>query len=254
MKLIKNRFTIIELLAVPAVANGQFYPERRQVRKAFTLIELLVVIAIITILAALLLPALQMARESALSITCKSNMKQLGTGCLMYAGDFQDRFPPNTVRFDSFTWKGVTRSPAWLRWDSAIYLGQYLNSDTVCSSSFAPSEQYPSSPVFFCPKWYSEYFLNPPGEKLGIGYSWCSTNFNGGDWLPITKANNASKVLTFADTPGIWQFNSIDITGQYPPMYRHNRSCNLTFMDGHVEFTNSIRNDYNAGLIDLYMR
>jgi prepilin-type processing-associated H-X9-DG protein/prepilin-type N-terminal cleavage/methylation domain-containing protein len=54
----------------------------------FTLVELLVVIAIIAILAALLLPALSRAKQSAYSAKCKSNLRQIGLGLTMYVGEF----------------------------------------------------------------------------------------------------------------------------------------------------------------------
>jgi prepilin-type N-terminal cleavage/methylation domain-containing protein/prepilin-type processing-associated H-X9-DG protein len=62
-------------------------------RRGFTLIELLVVIAIIAILAAILFPVFAQARDRARSASCLSNLKQMGSAWVMYAQDYDERFP-----------------------------------------------------------------------------------------------------------------------------------------------------------------
>ncbi|MBI4027367.1 MAG: DUF1559 domain-containing protein [Verrucomicrobia bacterium] len=82
---------------------------------AFTLIELLVVVAIVSILAAMLLPALKNARESAKSIVCMNNLKQIGTAVWMYLHDSNEVFP--------YAWDS-TQNKAWTEVLDANYLRQ----------------------------------------------------------------------------------------------------------------------------------
>ena len=121
---------------------------------AFTLIELLVVLAIISILAAMLLPALAMAKEKARSIFCLNNLKQIGIAMTLYADDHNDFLVPAEYNVNN----GAKYQEGW---PTILYNQQYLPAERS-SDYYAVAA---GKSVFRCPSGIAKVYSFDPTSR-----------------------------------------------------------------------------------------
>ena len=160
-------------------------------RPGFTLVELLVVIAIIGILIALLLPAVQMAREAARRTQCSNNLRQIGLACHNYH-DTLKRLPPSTIVDLAVSATG--NNGAWgVHGRILHFLEQgnlYRAVDINQAWDFQAAIDELKIPVFGCPSDPGSLTPRDPGK--GKVTLWpTSYGFNFGTWFVFDPANPA---------------------------------------------------------------
>jgi prepilin-type N-terminal cleavage/methylation domain-containing protein len=211
----------------------------------FTLIELLVVIAIIAILASMLLPALNKARDSAKASKCLNNLKQIGLGFSMYALDYNDFFPNMNSSGRKWLWDLTQANTVTGTWGANPYVPRKM---------------------FFCPSSVDGAWSTPTtgteNVSYGANYNLLKCDAVNPNWLNVSslqrlKKKNKGSVLVFVgDTVGgkeatavgfsdpkgyflrsgwfsIW-YPGISVTGKmYPIAARHKLGAHFLFDDGH---------------------
>jgi len=200
-----------------------------------------VVIAIISILAGLLLPALEDALGAARTVACTNNLKQIGTAISLYAGDYDNRCVFSTPA------SSIGYPAPYFQWHHQLAKTEYLEEKWT--------DQNVAAGVFACPaedsgSAYCQWGFDESGASSGDEWKWywngnhyginrtLSTVYNGAT-ASFSRIKSPSKCYLAADHTGHY-WNGIAAT-QVPPLSgaihykRHRESGNMSFTDGHVE-------------------
>ena len=212
-------------------------------QKKFTLIELLVVIAIIAILASMLLPALNKARDTAKQAACINSLKQIGLSTMSYLNDFDGRFP-----YISNTYGGTDGFNVIGTWAYLMISSKQLPGKMDNFAKLSPDSKSANS-IFFCP---SEN-LNTKKETSDYGFSYSILTKGKST---VKKIKSTSQKVMMADTNSTGYQRGIHAddpntnfgtndpylpvnhrAGDFDGMlyFRHNKKTNKVFCDGHAE-------------------
>jgi prepilin-type processing-associated H-X9-DG protein len=200
---------------------------------------LLTVIAIIGILAGVLLPALNQARERGRRAGCASNLKQIGIAMFTYASDNNMHFPTVACNAGGGTCNGGS-APYPNTWDCALTNGNYLSAGVFrCPSDRKPRDagQNPRSYSLSAPNGVAYYW--PQGARMTCQYFQDSTKLVlvGERWYHSTLT--ASKG-TYVGGPGPF----IDASNVFSPHGKATATAdfkgNYLFVDGHIEWVERV--------------